>query len=315
MGRGATALTGEASIAPVQRALPRLRSALVLIALVSIATAPTWLTSAPAALDYANHLARAHLLYRDLVGAAHPYYEVAWKIYPNLAMDIVVPRLGRWIGVDEALHVFLFVSQLIIFSGAVALEKIAKGKIEFAPFVAAITMHAIPFELGFLNFQFGLGVVLWCLAAQLATSRWPWFARLAVHGVFCAIIYFCHFFAFGVYGFVLGILLLQRIIAFRAGLREAACETLLLATPAFVIAAVMLVAGQGVGGAEVGAEGDSDLIRALRRGAGDSFSQTGRQAVGQGLSVPPTLTIRPGTPVRLLVTQDLILEPYQEPAP
>lgn len=68
-------------------------------------------------------------------------------------------------------------------------------------------------------------------------------------------------------------------------------------------------------GSEVGAEGDSDLIRALRRGAGDSFSQTGRQAVGQGLSVPPTLTIRPGTPVRLLVTQDLILEPYQEPAP
>jgi type IV secretion system protein VirB10 len=62
-------------------------------------------------------------------------------------------------------------------------------------------------------------------------------------------------------------------------------------------------------GAQVGAGGDSDLIRALRQGASDSVSQSGQQIVRQQLNVQPTLTIRPGYPVRLIVTRDLILTP------
>jgi type IV secretion system protein VirB10 len=65
-------------------------------------------------------------------------------------------------------------------------------------------------------------------------------------------------------------------------------------------------------GSEAGAGGDeSDLIRALRRGSSDSISQTGRQLVERSLNIQPTITIRPGFPVRVLVTRDLPLEPYQ----
>jgi len=64
-------------------------------------------------------------------------------------------------------------------------------------------------------------------------------------------------------------------------------------------------------GANIGNDGDSDIVRALRQGASGTFNQVGQQAVGQGLSVPPTLTIAPGAPVRVLVTRDLILEPYR----
>lgn len=65
-------------------------------------------------------------------------------------------------------------------------------------------------------------------------------------------------------------------------------------------------------GSEAGSSGDeSDLIRALRRGSSDSISQTGRQLVERSLNVQPTITIRPGFPVRVLVTRDLPLEPYQ----
>ncbi|KQT61213.1 MULTISPECIES: TrbI/VirB10 family protein [unclassified Aureimonas] len=55
---------------------------------------------------------------------------------------------------------------------------------------------------------------------------------------------------------------------------------------------------------------ESDLARAIRQGASDSISQTGRQIVGRQLDIAPTLTIRPGVPVRVLVTRDLVLEPY-----
>lgn len=55
---------------------------------------------------------------------------------------------------------------------------------------------------------------------------------------------------------------------------------------------------------------DSDIATALREGASDSISQTGRQIIQRQLNVAPTLTIRPGFPVRVIVTRDLVLEPY-----
>jgi type IV secretion system protein VirB10 len=64
-------------------------------------------------------------------------------------------------------------------------------------------------------------------------------------------------------------------------------------------------------GAQTGSSGDeSDIVRALRQGAGDSISQTGQQIVSRQLNIAPTLTIRPGFPVRVIVTRDLVLEPY-----
>jgi len=62
-------------------------------------------------------------------------------------------------------------------------------------------------------------------------------------------------------------------------------------------------------GSELVSSGDSDLIRALRYGTQDTVSQTGRQVVQRQLNVPPTLTVRPGFALRIIVTRDLVLEP------
>lgn len=63
-------------------------------------------------------------------------------------------------------------------------------------------------------------------------------------------------------------------------------------------------------GADTGGT-NSDLVAALRRGAGDSINQTGQQVVRRNLNIQPTLTIRPGFPVRVIVNRDLVLEPYR----
>jgi type IV secretion system protein VirB10 len=64
-------------------------------------------------------------------------------------------------------------------------------------------------------------------------------------------------------------------------------------------------------GAEAGtSNNENSLIQALRSGASNSISQTGQQIVGRQLNIAPTLTIRPGLPVRIMVTRDLVLEPY-----
>jgi type IV secretion system protein VirB10 len=55
----------------------------------------------------------------------------------------------------------------------------------------------------------------------------------------------------------------------------------------------------------------NSLVQALRQGSSQSFSQVGEQVVGRSLNVQPTITIRPGFPVRVLVTHDLVLESYR----
>jgi len=64
-------------------------------------------------------------------------------------------------------------------------------------------------------------------------------------------------------------------------------------------------------GSEAGYSGnESDIARALQQGASNSTSQIGQEIVGRQLNIAPTLTIRPGFPVRVIVTHDLVLEPY-----
>jgi len=63
-------------------------------------------------------------------------------------------------------------------------------------------------------------------------------------------------------------------------------------------------------GAELAANDDNRLVQAIRSGAQDTINDAGQQIVRQQLSVQPTLTVRQGFPVRVLVTRDLILEPY-----
>ena len=64
-------------------------------------------------------------------------------------------------------------------------------------------------------------------------------------------------------------------------------------------------------GAEAGtSQNENNLVQAIRSGASNSISQTGQQIVQRQLNVAPTLTIRPGFPVRVIVTHDLVIEPY-----
>jgi len=69
-------------------------------------------------------------------------------------------------------------------------------------------------------------------------------------------------------------------------------------------------------GSELGSASDltsnnGGIIQALRRGSSDTLNQSGQQVVRRNLNVQPTLTIRPGFPIRVIVNRDLVLEPYK----
>jgi type IV secretion system protein VirB10 len=62
-------------------------------------------------------------------------------------------------------------------------------------------------------------------------------------------------------------------------------------------------------GAEL-ATNDDRLVQAIRNGGQGTINDAGQQIVRRQLNIAPTLTIRPGFPVRVIVTRDIMLEPY-----
>src|SRR5437588_215467 len=95
---------------------------LMIASLFLLSISPVLIVDVPAMVDYPNHLARMHVLAVAGTPNANPFYEVTWRLYPNLAMDLTVPWLAKLMGVETALKAFLLVSQALIVSGAVAIE-------------------------------------------------------------------------------------------------------------------------------------------------------------------------------------------------
>lgn len=62
-------------------------------------------------------------------------------------------------------------------------------------------------------------------------------------------------------------------------------------------------------GTELSIGGESDLVRVIREATQQNAARAGDQIVQRNLDIQPTITIRPGAPVRLVVHKDLVFEP------
>tara|TARA_R110001606_G_scaffold12165_4_gene52324 strand:+ start:1818 stop:3068 length:1251 start_codon:yes stop_codon:yes gene_type:complete len=80
-----------------------------------------------------------------------------------------------------------------------------------------------------------------------------------------------------------------------------------------VFAAAGLATILGIG-AELGSDGDGDIERAIRRGTTDTVNEAGQRVVDKQLGIQPTIRVRPGWPVRVVVTRDLILRAHPQGA-
>ena len=189
---------------------------------------PTLLVEIPAMADYPNHLARMYLLANP---AANPYYIVSSALYPNLAMDLIVPQLARFMSVESAGRSFVLLSQLLVVSGAIALEFAVKGRHELAGWTAPLCVYSMPLSFGFVNFEFGTGIALFGIASWIAcrTSSWP--TRAAVHTVFVGSLFIAHLFALGIYGLTLGLYELNRFLRSERKIVEAIGTLLLMVAP------------------------------------------------------------------------------------
>jgi len=67
----------------------------------------------------------------------------------------------------------------------------------------------------------------------------------------------------------------------------------------------------GVGTQVTFGSGQSNLVQAIQQSTQQSANQAGQRIVEKDLNIQPTLKIRPGWPLRVIVHKDLILRPYR----
>lgn len=78
-----------------------------------------------------------------------------------------------------------------------------------------------------------------------------------------------------------------------------------------LLGAIGLATILGVGSELTFGDDESDLVEAIRDSVQDSTNQAGQRIVDRNLNIQPTIRVRPGWPLRVIVTQDLILRPFQ----
>ncbi|KRB97641.1 conjugal transfer protein TrbI [Hydrogenophaga sp. Root209] len=81
-----------------------------------------------------------------------------------------------------------------------------------------------------------------------------------------------------------------------------------------IVSGAVLTTLLGVGAELAAPENRQDgnrIVIAGRDSAQDSINQVGQEITRRNMNIQPTLTTRPGLPVRIIVNRDLVLRPYQ----
>lgn len=73
---------------------------------------------------------------------------------------------------------------------------------------------------------------------------------------------------------------------------------------------VALATVLGVGSELAFGSSDDDLVRALQLSTQSTTNRAGQRLVERNLNVQPTITVRPGWPLRVIVHKDIVLRPY-----
>jgi len=69
----------------------------------------------------------------------------------------------------------------------------------------------------------------------------------------------------------------------------------------------------GIGSQLAFGSSDSDLVKALQQSTQSTTNRAGQRLVERNLNLQPTITVRPGWPLRVIVHKDIVLRPYREP--
>jgi len=179
--------------------------AAVFAVLLLAACLPILSVQLPPLGDYANHLARMHIIAH--VGTdpfLGQYFSITWGIIPNLAFDVLVPPLLHVMDVFSAGKIFVIVVVLLLVTGPMAISWALTRQLSLAPLLAFGFIYNGFFMLGLMNYLFGVGLAMWATAVWIMLrERAGWLIALQSL-VFTLALFFCHLYAVGLYLLAIG---------------------------------------------------------------------------------------------------------------
>jgi hypothetical protein len=165
-----------------------------------------WSVHYPPQVDIPNHMARHYLESRYLFGEElPPYYEIDYRVLPNLGADLVVPFLLRFLEPLAACKLFLSLAAMLYWLGP-AWFIWQQG--EYQPSALLASLLLLPLNMsgtffwGFLNYYSGLGLAFLALVHFDFLCRQPnlRFSGLFVHTGLVTLLFFWHLAPLAIYG-------------------------------------------------------------------------------------------------------------------
>jgi hypothetical protein len=178
---------------------------LAALAVHALLLIPIFVSDMPPLVDLPNHLARSIVLADGGKSPnLHSMFEIGWGITPNLAIDAIVPPLIPLVGSMTAVKIYVAAVILVSTSGAIALNVAIFGQLTLWPLLVGLAAYNVLFLMGFLNFQFAIGLALWASAAWIWMAPRRPIAAVLVGVVSGIVIFFCHLFGFALYCMLIG---------------------------------------------------------------------------------------------------------------
>lgn len=170
-------------------------------------------------VDFYAHVARYYVLARiDTVPALEENYTAAWKLLPNLGLDVLGTALMEVIPPLPAARLLAALMILAPPAGMAALSAALHGRVTAPALLGgAILAYSHILIWGFANFLVGLGLGLAGLALWIALRRRPGL-QIATALPFALALFFVHGLAFALWGLMLGCV--ELALAWQAGDRR-----------------------------------------------------------------------------------------------
>lgn len=149
------------------------------LAVTAALLVPIWLVNYPGMVDYPNHLTRCYILSHYHQNADwQALYKVVKDPLPNLALELIVVPLNRFLPLLLCGKMFLTLAAMLYLGGCLWLGYALLGRLNWIAPIAALTFYNSALLFGFVNYCFGLGAFLCALAFWMQSRQhmsWPRF--------------------------------------------------------------------------------------------------------------------------------------------
>jgi hypothetical protein len=198
--------------APARAELSFRQIGAVVLATLLVMSLPLLCVTYPPLHDYPFHLARIQILthLRDWP-VLQEFYRIGSFVLPNVAMDLVLSALAFVLPVAIAGRVFIAMIFILLVTGTVALHRVLHRRWSLWPLLSAVFLYNWIFLFGFVNYLFGLGLMLWGVTIWIIIAPRPEWQRLAVGSAVAVALFFAHLAALGVYAVLVAGIELQRV--------------------------------------------------------------------------------------------------------